>query len=138
MPAAANTLSEMPAEVTAVFSAVPQPARETLLDLRELIADAAAATNVTPITETLKWGEPAYIPPAKTGTAVRLGWKPATPDTVRLLVNCRTSLVEQWREHYGDTLDFEGRRALVLPAAGPIPTEAIRHCIALALTYRRR
>ena len=138
MPAAASTLSEMSADVAAVFSAVPQPARETLLDLRALIADTAAEAEAGPLTETLKWGEPAYIPPAKTGMAVRLSWKPATPDTVRLLVHCGTSLVEQWREHYGDTLDFEGRRALVLPAAGPIPTEAIRHCIALALTYRRR
>ena len=138
MTETATILADMPTNVAEVFEAAPEPVRKTLLELRNLIANAAAQAEVGPLTETLKWGEPAYIPPAKAGTAVRLGWKPATPNTIRLLVNCRTSLVEQWREHYGDTLDFEGRRALVLPAAGPLPTDAVRHCIALALTYRRR
>ena len=60
--------------VAAVFATYPKPMRSKLMALRQLIYETAAATDgVGAITETLKWGEPAYLTAAtKSGTTVRI------------------------------------------------------------------
>ena len=51
-----------PSDIAAALDAFPPAARERLADLRALIFDTAAATpGVGALTETLKWGEPAYL-----------------------------------------------------------------------------
>ena len=74
----------------------------------------------------------------RSGTSIRLGWKPSSPGIVRLLVHCQTDLVARWRELYGETLTFEGTRAIALPLVGKLLREDLTHCIAMALTYKRR
>ncbi|KCZ57592.1 DUF1801 domain-containing protein [Hyphomonas chukchiensis] len=126
--------------VEAAFDAFPPPARAYLLQLRGLILTTAQETQgVGPLTETLKWGEPAYLTAAtKSGTTIRLGWKPAAPNTAQLLVHCSTTLVNDWRERYADKLAFSGTRAIDLDITAPLPRAELAHCIAMALTYHAR
>mgnify|MGYP003672383923 FL=1 len=129
-----------PANVQAVLDALPAAPRAYLGKLRALILATAAKTpGVGPLTETLKWGEPAYLTNAtKSGTTIRLGWKPATPTTAQLLVHCSTTLVNEWRDLYSGTLAFSGTRAVDLDLRRPLPRTELAHCIAMALPYHAR
>ncbi|WP_340691799.1 DUF1801 domain-containing protein [Hyphomonas sp.] len=129
-----------PANVQAVLDALPAAPRAYLTQLRTLIRDTASKTpGVGPLTETLKWGEPAFLTEAtKSGTTIRLGWKPATPTTAQLLVHCSTTLVNEWRDLYAGTLAFSGTRAILLDLTAPLPRPELAHCIAMALTYHSR
>ncbi|NOU08021.1 MAG: DUF1801 domain-containing protein [Hyphomicrobiaceae bacterium] len=128
----------MPIEVAQCFEAFPPRVQKRLKAVRRMIFDVAEAQGVGPLIESIKWGEPAYVPAAsKTGTTVRLGWHARTPEVCRVLVNCRTTLVATYRELYGSVLAFEGQRAIALPVCDEPSDEALRHCIALALTYHR-
>ena len=49
-----------------------------------------------------------------------------------------TSLVESFRRHYPDELRYEGKRAILFDEDDEVPEAALRHCIALALTYHLR
>ncbi len=129
-----------PADVGKVFAAYPAPARSLLLSLRDMIFETAARLpNVGRITETLKWGEPAYLTSApKSGTTIRLAWSPKRPDTAGVFVNCQTTLLDDWRGLYGNALDLVGNREIRLPLGQPLPTDPLRHCLAMALTYHQR
>jgi hypothetical protein len=129
-----------PANVQAAFDALPAAPRAYLGKLRDLIRATAAKTpGVGPLTETLKWGEPAFLTEAtKSGTTIRLGWKPAMPGTAQLLVHCSTTLVNEWRDLYASTLAFSGTRAILLDITAPLPRPELAHCIAMALTYHSR
>ena len=60
--------------VEAAFGAALEGARAGLLRLREQIFAVAEDTPGTmPLTETLKWGQPAYLTANKVGTTLRLG-----------------------------------------------------------------
>jgi len=128
---------EIPPQVNAVYNAFPKKAQNRLKELRALIfAEAEANPAIGPLTETLKWGEPSYLTEkTKSGTTIRLAWKPAKPDQCALLVNCQSTLVSDWRELYGSVFKFEGKRAIIFDLNAPYPADAVRHCIALALTY---
>ncbi|GAB4551943.1 MAG: DUF1801 domain-containing protein [Rhizobacter sp.] len=127
------------AAVEHAFEAFPPSARRKLLRLRELIFKTAAATpGVGEIEETLKWGEPAYLTSqSKSGSTVRLGWKKARPTQVAMYFNCQTTLVESFRTLFPNDFSFEGNRALVFDESDAVPTDALGHCIAAALTYHR-
>lgn len=130
----------LPAHVGNVFATYPAPARKLLLAIRDMIYQTAAALpEAGRITETLKWGEPAYVTSApKSGTTIRLAWSPKRPETAGVFVNCQTTLLDDWRKLYGGTLDLVGNREIRLPLGAPLPTDPIRHCIAMALTYHKR
>ena len=118
--------------VAAAFAAFPDGVRARLLALRALIHETADG----PLTESLKWGQPAWRPSTgKAGTTVRLGVPKGSTDVVALYVPCSTTLVETWRDLYGDVLRFDGKRAILMPAGTDAPREVLAHCIRLALTY---
>lgn len=126
-----------PPPVRAVFDTYPPAARDLLLALRTLIFETASnLPDVSAVTETLKWGEPAYL--TKSGTTIRLAWSPKRPEVAGLFVNCQTTLVESWREQYGDLIDCIGNREIRLPLNQRPPEGPLRHCIAMALTYHKR
>ncbi len=126
-------------KVAAVFGSYPPALRARLLALRALIYDVAAKTEgVGALDETLKWGEPAYLTPSKSGSTIRLGWKASAPDEAALYFICTTGLVDRFRELYPRTFRFGGNRALLFDAQSKLPDKALRHCIALALTYKLR
>lgn len=117
----------------------PAAMRETLLVLRELVHQVAASDpEIGELEETLKWGEPAFVTPSRSGTTVRISAHKKSETTAGLYVNCQTDLVERYRELYDGELKFQGSRAILLEVNEPLPTEPLRHCIAMALTYHVR
>lgn len=128
-----------PDAVAAVFQSFAPPLRRRVLALRRLIFDTAAATpGVGDVTETLKWGEPAYLTEASgSGSTIRIGRTKRAADCYAVYFNCRTDLVDRFRAQFGDTLCFDGNRAIVLKVEEELPTDALAVCIAAALTYHR-
>lgn len=134
------TTPAMPRSVADAFSRYPASIRERLLDLRSMIlAVAAGDPAVGPLTETLKWGEPAYLTEqTRSGSTIRLGWKPAAPRSFAIYFNCRTTLVESFRARFSGQLAFEGNRAIVFQQSGRLPRAIVEICVREALTYHRR
>ncbi len=123
--------------VEAVFASYPRTPRTRLLQLRGLILDVAATTTgVGELEETLRWSEPSYLTTrSRSGSMLRIHWKPADGEHCRIYVHCQTNLVATFRALYPTELVYEGNRAVLVPLRGSIPVDALRHCIALALTY---
>lgn len=128
------------AAVKEAFDAVPARAREGLLALRTLIFEAAGATqSAGRVEETLKWGQPAYLTPdTKSGSTIRLGVPKSPEHDYALFVHCQSDLTRQFETNYPGEFEFEGTRAVLFRADKPIPADALRHCIAMALTYHSR
>ncbi|HET6732765.1 DUF1801 domain-containing protein [Mycobacterium sp.] len=123
--------------VQAAFDAFASPHRACLLAVRELVfAVADRHHRIGPLVETLKWGQPSYLPEqSRSGTTVRLGRVDA--DRVALFVHCQTTLVQTWRERFPH-LTFRDNRAAVLDPTAAVPAAELEHCIELALTYKLR
>ncbi len=129
----------MPDAVMKVVDSYPPSIRKPLLVIRSLIFETAAHTEgVGELTETLKWGEPAYLTRNKSGTTIRLAWKPKQPSQFALYVNCQTNLIERFRELAPPEISFEGSRAMVFHAPFKTSREFLVACITVALTYHRR
>lgn len=128
-----------PASADALFDAYPAPVRAKLLALRRLIFDTAKATRgVGALEETLKWGQPSYLTPETgSGSTVRIDQVKPAADQVAVYFHCQTNLVETFRELYPD-LSYSGNRAILLDVAAKLPEPALRHCVALALTYHQK
>ncbi|PID42001.1 MAG: hypothetical protein CSB48_12070 [Proteobacteria bacterium] len=128
-------------EVEKRFNDYPDRVRPKLLDLRTLILHMASDLDLGEVEKSLKWGEPCYS--VKTGSPIRIDWKLKSPDNYYLFFNCRTKLVDTFRqlygnrELYGSTLDFEGNRAIKLKLSEPLPKKVIKNCIKLGLTYKQ-
>ncbi len=124
-------------ETAATFKAYAQPAQGRLLDLRALIFDTATKTEgVGALTETLKWGQPAYLTPeTKSGSTIRIDAIKTNPEQIALYFHCQTGLVPAFRDMYGDTLTLVGNRSILLDVNDPLPEAELRHCISQALTY---
>ena len=123
--------------VEAVFSAYPKPLRTKLLALRRLIFETAETTaGVGRLEETLKWGQPSYLTAeTKSGSTVRIDRVKSTADRYAIYFHCQTDLVETFRELYPTEFNYAGNRSILLDASDEIPQAALRHCVALALTY---
>jgi hypothetical protein len=131
--------TQVPQEVWAALLGLPAPLRPTLLEVRALILDTAAAEGAGPLTETLKWGEPAYLTEvSRSGTTIRLGATRAAAPRCAVYFNCKTSLVDGFRARFSEAFSYEGKRALVLPEGANWSREALAICLAEALTYHRR
>ncbi len=129
-----------PPEVAATFASYPPEIRKRVLKLRELMLDVAACTQgVGELEESLKWGEPAYITAAsKSGSTVRIAWKKTKPKQYAMYFNCQTTLVDSFKTMFPTAFKFEGNRALVFEEAHVVPVEALRICVAMALTYHQK
>jgi hypothetical protein len=123
--------------VEAVFRTYPEPLKTKLLTLRRLILDTARTTaGVGALEETLKWGQPSYLTSeTKTGSTIRIDRAKSGPGQYALYVHCQTDLVATFRELYPTELSYGGNRSIILNAKDEIPVPALRHCVALALTY---
>lgn len=122
------------------FEQYPPPIRRQMQAIRALIFDVAARTNgVGVLEETLKWGEPAYLPSTtKAGSTVRIDWKPRAPHHLGVFFNCNTDLVGTFRAEFPFDFEFDGNRALLIDRSKPIPVVALRLCIEAAFTYHLR
>lgn len=137
MPEQLASAPPVPEPIALALARYPEPVQHRLLTIRELIFTIAAQTNgVGPLTETLKWGEPAYLTEAsRSGSTIRLGMVRSAPDKCAVLFNCQTTLIDTFRAHFADDFTFDGNRALLLPAAAPVPATPLALCLRAALTY---
>jgi hypothetical protein len=127
------------AAVEAVFTSYPSPVKSRLLALRQLIFDTAKATSgVGALEEALKWGQPSYLTTeSRSGSTIRIDQVKAQAGQYAVYFHCQTDLVATFRELYPE-LRYGGNRSIVLDASEKLPKAALRHCVALALTYHAR
>jgi len=124
-------------EVAAVFEQYPNHIQQKLVFLRQMILETALETETNEhLEETLKWGEPSYV--TKRGSTIRIAWKESSPDQYAMYFNCKTRLVDTFREVFGDMFKFEGNRAIVFNDHDEIRVSELKQCILLSLTYHTR
>ncbi len=121
--------------VKQIIEKYPVEAQEKLNELRTLIIRSASDEGVSKLLETTKWGEPSYV--AKGGSTIRMDWKSKTPDKCYLYFICSTQLVSTFRFIFGEELEFEGDRAIILDLNEPLPEKELTKCIKVALTYQK-
>lgn len=120
----------------AKFEKYPAAIQPKLNHLRGLILDTAKSIDsITKLEETLKWGEPSYL--VKNGSTIRIDWKEKHPNQYAMYFKCTSKLVATFKEVYGNTFEYEKHRAIVFQLEDQIPTQQLKECIELALTYHR-
>ncbi len=104
--------------------------------IRELIFEIAESNpEIGEIEETLKWGEPSYIPSkTKSGTTIRIDHK-ADKEENGIFVHCQTSLIDDFRSQYEDRFKFDGNRGIIFSESEEIPLAELKGFIKAALTY---
>jgi len=123
-------------EVEKVFNTYPDNIRVKMIFLRKLVLETAAEIDgVKNIDETLKWGEPSYL--TKGGSTIRMDWKQSKPNQYAMYFNCKTKLIDTFKELYKDKFNFEGNRAIVFNLNDKIPIDELKHCISLSLIYHK-
>lgn len=121
----------MPDTVATAFDRFPEAQRAALLAAREMVFAMAADSGTGPLTETLKWGEPAYLTEAtRAGSTLRLG---LVAGRAAILFNCNTSLVAGFADAFPE-LEVSGNRAVLLDGADPA---VLGLCVTRALGYHR-
>lgn len=117
----------------------PTAAQTKLAEIRALILDAARRADIGPVTESLKWHQPAWRPVRpRTGSTLRLDWSDKSPQTIALFVDCKTTLAAEMFAAYPDEFTYESNRAMRLDLAAPLPEAAIKHLATVTLTYHRK
>jgi hypothetical protein len=127
----------LPQDVSTATKHYPAPAQKIFHGIRAIIFRTAQSDPaVGELTETLKWGEPAYLTEAsKSGSTIRLAWKAKNPDKFGIYLNCQTTLVETMRLNYPDSFQYQGERALLISLNARLPVAALEFCTHLAQTY---
>ncbi len=120
-------------DVLKKFESYPVEIREKLEYLRSLIFAVAREDKINDIEETLKWGEPSYL--SKRGSTLRIDWKKKNPERYSIYFNCNTKLIYTFKEIYPDTFNYVGNREIFFGLDEALPTEELKHCIALSLKY---
>ena len=122
-------------EVANTYDNYPDRMSDKLLTLRQLIFEVALEIGIEELEETLKWGEPSYL--TKHGSTLRLAWRKSSPQQYGIFFNCKTSLIDTFKEVYKDQFKYESNRAILFEATDIIPVDALKHCIELSLTYHK-
>ena len=127
----------IPTEVKKTFDAYPEAAGKRLMQIRELILKCARKDDaIGKLTETLQWGEPAYLTEQTgSGSTIRLGFKDSKPDTIAVYFNCQTTIVKEIQQRYPDQFTCENNRVLLLPIKNPLPKKELSECLDIALKY---
>ena len=127
----------IPKDVKNIIDSYPVAAGKRLMQIRQLILKCAAQDDaIGELTETLKWGEPAYLTEQTgSGSTIRIGFKDKSPDTVAVYFNCQTTIVKDIQQRYPNQFNCENNRALLLPVKKPLPKKELSECLAIALKY---
>jgi len=112
----------------------PKTVQSKFYEIRSLIFEIAKENELGEVEETLKWGQPSYL--CKSGSTVRIDWQPKNKDSIDVFFNCKTTLVETFKEIFRDELTYKGNRVIVLSLAESIPKE-LETCILMALNYHK-
>ncbi len=131
-------MNALPTDVAHRLSEASPGNHKRLMTLRALIFAAAKAEEIGDLEETLKWGEPAYLPKRpRTGTTLRLGWSNGPNARVTLYVPCQTRLIDLYRARFQDGFVYDGNRAVHMSSKAPLPEAEVQQMAAMALTYHR-
>lgn len=129
------------AEVKSKFESYPFEIKGKILHLRSLILKTHntnvvnSSNNKNTIEECLKWGEPSYV--FKFGSTIRIDWKTKNPEFLNIYFNCKSSLVETFREVYKEELMFEQNRAILIDINEKLPEKILAHCFELTMNYHK-
>lgn len=131
-----NRIPVPPAEVLSAIASYPKKALDDFYRIRDLVyRTASKLVTVGNLTETTKWGEPAFLTLAsKSGSTIRVAWKDKHPRKIGLYFNCKTSLVDTMRSLFAEDFEFQGNRGVLLELA-LWDEHAVCHCLEMALTY---
>lgn len=133
------TMPPLPDQITTSMSHWPRPAQARFAALRQIVHSVANRAEIGTLTETLKWGQPSWLPTTpRIGSTLRCDWHDTEPDRLSLYVHCQTTLAETMRALYPDAFTYEGNRALHMDLRQPLPHDALDHCAFLTLTYHRK
>ena len=116
------------------FDTYPDDARAALLNIRKLIFEVADAHGLA-IEETLKWGQLSYL--TKTGSTIRIDHSAQSPDQIKILFNCKTRLVEVFKEIYGNLFEYETNRVIIFKMSQKIPLPEFKRCLLMSLKYHQ-
>ncbi len=133
-------LAKPSAAVAEILQKYPKPVQVKLHALRLLLYQCAAQTQgVGALEETVRWGQPSYLASAsKSGSMIRIDRYRKDDTRCALYFLCQTTLVDSFKEMFGNALTYEGTRAVIVNVADEINTPLLSQCIELALTYNRR
>jgi len=116
------------------ISNFPKNARDKFQQVRALIFQVAKENDLGPIEETLKWGQASYL--CKTGSTIRIDWQPKNKNSMDIFFNCKTSLVETFKEIFPETFSYSGNRVIAIPLDQATPIE-LETCLLMALNYHK-
>jgi len=107
-------------------------------DLRRIAHDVAHAADIGHLSESLKWGQPAWRPARlRIGSTLRVDWSPAAPDRLMAFVDCKTDLAAQMSTRFPGQFHNDGRRALAFDLDVPVDRDAVWQLAHLTFTYHR-
>ena len=130
-----SILPPLRSEVQAVYDACTAPLRQGLYQLRGLIfAQAARMPQIGPVTEALRWGQPAFLT-LDTGAACSLRVGPTNAQDIGLFVHCQTGLIAAFGSGAGAGLRFDGTRGVLFAPGDRIDPAQISVLIGQALGY---
>ncbi len=134
-----SALQKLPAEVAAAFDGFAPKDKAVLMEVRMLIFEVARDdARVGVLEEALRWGDPAYLTQKrKTGSTIRLGVE-KTSGAPAMFFNCKSTLVQEFRQLFEGTLTFSKNRAVLLGALDETTRDVLKLCILSALTYHLR
>lgn len=120
--------------VEAAFEEFAADTQTGALALRDLIfATAQDMQPSAPVTEALRWGQPAYLSPK--GTTIRLGGHKST--RFALFVHCQTRLIGDFTSAFPGSDRIDGSRAVLFDRIEQIDPNRHSWLIARALAYHR-
>ncbi len=122
-------------EIQKITQAYPKSAQIMMRTLIGWIQESAQELGIAEVEQSLKWGEPSFASPI--GSPIRMAYNNKDPQHFSIFFVCTTSLVETFREIYGDQLILVGNRQIKLALNEPLPEETIRHCLRLGLSYKK-
>jgi Domain of unknown function (DU1801) len=128
-------VSFMELNVKQKYESYPENARALFSIIRTAIFEVAQSEALGNIEETLKWGEPSYL--VKGGSTLRIDWKPKFPNQLSVYFNCKTTLVETFKEIFGNIFRYEGNREIVFLLSEEVPLQELKICISLSLRYHK-
>ncbi len=121
-------------DVAEAFERFSRTERKALMQIRALIFEIAASDpKIGILEECLKWGQPAYVTPSKSGSTIRLGV--AKKGGYAVFTHCQSSIMQDFRQ-IAPLLDYDGNRAVQFVRDIPPPLVELEFLIRRALTYR--
>ena len=123
----------MTPEIKAAFELIPEPQRDVVLGMRDLVFDCAGSMGVE-VEEVLRWGQPSYIAPK--GSTLRLGVSKSGQPAI--FAHCQSRTVSTFADQFGQDFQIEGNRAVYVDALTPDARSKLCHLISHGLQYKLR